>query len=665
MARLGRGWPIQPKLWGPASYQFTLSSSDTGGGADTEDALDIVTIPSLSTVIDITPVDYDSLLLEWTNPSDTWDEIRLVRSSFGYPVNVDDGVLLFARTATPPYYTDTSGLRSGRFYYYSLFVHTVSYGWWRAGSAVGLVTEDFDTDGKWWDRTPAWYRQGDADQVVPEGEGPLRRLYTLLGYEHDRLRTEFETLATVADIDTVSGSLLPEFCTQFGLDYEPQIGMRQNRVLLKNIVHLSKNKGNKLGIEGIASALSGYGCSAIVGKNLLLTQDDARLLLGVGHWVADTNLAVARHTAAPAPQAGTADLKLTSTAGGDMKARLGNTYDYGVPVTVGTTYVGSAYFRTAVDARTCRLQIRWYDAAGGLISTTTGADITDASGSWTRAEVSAAAPALAAFAVLVAFVAGTGAGAEIHYACAFQFEAGGSATAWETNRDIKIYMLPVRTNHVPNPGAETNTTGWAGTNAALARVTSEHQTGVAALRLTSSAGGTMDAHTTTGTGGFPVDEESTYTGSAYFKAAATGRSCRVKLVWYDTGGSVISTSTGDSVSSVTTGWTRAEVTATAPALAVYGAIVAEVLATGGASEVEYVDSVLVEESASLLDYFDGAGTPDADYLWDGTTHGSKSYYYPNQSQRSQRISTLLTDYVPMDATYTIIYGVTTIPASAI
>ena len=41
------------------------------------------------------PKDYGRIYLSWTTPSGQWDYIRVVRSSYGFPVTVDNGDMLF------------------------------------------------------------------------------------------------------------------------------------------------------------------------------------------------------------------------------------------------------------------------------------------------------------------------------------------------------------------------------------------------------------------------------------------------------------------------------------------------------------------------------------------------------------------------------------------
>ena len=41
------------------------------------------------------PYDYASIELRWVTPTGSWDYLRLVRNSYGFPVTADDGDVLF------------------------------------------------------------------------------------------------------------------------------------------------------------------------------------------------------------------------------------------------------------------------------------------------------------------------------------------------------------------------------------------------------------------------------------------------------------------------------------------------------------------------------------------------------------------------------------------
>jgi hypothetical protein len=105
--------------------------------------------------------------------------------------------------------------------------------------------------------------------------------------------------------------------------------------------------------------------------------------------------------------------------------------------------------------------------------------------------------------------------------------------------------------------------------------------------MTAVAAATMRARTLAGKT-IPVTAGQSYKGMASFRSAVTGRSCNVKINWYDLNGQLLSTSSGSNVTDTTVGYTTATVTATAPAGAIYAALVFEVV-SAAAGEVHRVD----------------------------------------------------------------------------
>ena len=86
--------------------------------------------------------------------------------------------------------------------------------------------------------------------------------------------------------------------------------------------------------------------STLVPVNML-TSDDASMETSLGQWTALTNCAIVRDTAQHA-DGGTASMKMTSTASGDMTAICGLDFLNNPRVDVGTTVTVVALFRAAI-----------------------------------------------------------------------------------------------------------------------------------------------------------------------------------------------------------------------------------------------------------------------------------------------------------------------------
>ena len=170
-------------------------------------------------------------------------------------------------------------------------------------------------------------------------------------------------------------------------------------------------------------------------------------------------------------------------------------------------------------------------------------------------------------------------------------------------------------------GLETDTTGWtAVTNCAIARTTDQSYEGAASLEMTSTAGGDMEATTLTGTSGVAVTEGASYTATAYFRTAASARTVSLTLYWYNSGGNLITTTAGTGVSDATNWNARAYVAGTAPLGATRAAVRAKVAATGGASEIHYVDATTFGVTGgTYADLIDGDAVVEA-VLYGAVSH---------------------------------------------
>lgn len=148
-------------------------------------------------------------------------------------------------------------------------------------------------------------------------------------------------------------------------------------------------------------------------------------------------------------------------------------------------------------------------------------------------------------------------------------------------------------NTVPNPSFETDTTGWANdTNATLTRVTTQKFSGTAAVQITATAGADAKISTPSGTSGIPVTIGTYYALSAWFKSAVTARSCLAQIRWYDSGGSLLSTSSGSTVTDSTSAWTESVLAVAAPASAAFAQIVLAITSPS-AAEIHYADLIVL------------------------------------------------------------------------
>lgn len=311
----------------------------------------------------------------------------------------------------------------------------------------------------------------------------------------------------------------------------------------------------------------------------LLTLNQSSVETDTTGWSADVNAVIARSTAAALY--GSASLSVTSSASGDMSAFAGPIPASSAAVQAGHSYTATAAFRSAVSSRSCRVDLRWYNAAVALISTTTGTTSADTTTGFTTVTTTATAPVGAVWGVVVVVILATGAAAEVHYVDG----VGLFENANLLDGDSSDF--------------ETALGGWvAGTQATIANSTTFAMQGTHSMAVTyAGTGASGYAYTPIGTAGMRVVAGRTYQATVHARstlASGTARQLRLWIQWFDAAGVALSVSIGSYATPTNTGFVAATVTAAAPAGAVYAGLQTETIGAGGsgsgtAGEVHYVD----------------------------------------------------------------------------
>jgi len=152
----------------------------------------------------------------------------------------------------------------------------------------------------------------------------------------------------------------------------------------------------------------------------------------------------------------------------------------------------------------------------------------------------------------------------------FDYDSG-----WVATTIPQLDLATVTANALPasqgNAGTfDTDITGWTGSNATLARVTTPTQAGAGALRMTASSAASMTAASSNAAADLvPVTPGQTLHVEGYSRAATATRDTQVDIQWYDSTPTLLSTSTGTASTNSTSSYGLRTVTAVAPASAVY------------------------------------------------------------------------------------------------
>jgi hypothetical protein len=167
-------------------------------------------------------------------------------------------------------------------------------------------------------------------------------------------------------------------------------------------------------------------------------------------------------------------------------------------------------------------------------------------------------------------------------------------------------------------GVETDATGWrVENNATLAQTAAQAHSGTKSLQMTSAASGNMNAGTV-GTGNVrgtvPVLQGAVYSASAWFRAAVSPRVVHVIIEWIQADGTTASAiraaDTGTGPTDSTTGWTQSVMNNVIPPTdAAFAQVRGQIVSTGAASEVHYVDDAMLTMSADATSFIAGGTAP--------------------------------------------------------
>jgi hypothetical protein len=629
-----------------------------------------------------------AILLRWQNPAaNTWLRIRLVRNSYGLPVNQDDGLVLMDSNSGPaatgtvdPAVTSfsDSNVAAPSFYYYSLFVSTlqgITVNWTRSADLIAAAVMDHGSGDYLLSRLPSVYSnsQGAVDETTSETL-PIRNFLGIFGADLNRINDYLNALYFVEDPEQVHGALLPYLVKQWGFDYEPNVGMRQNRVLAKDATYLNAVKGTDQGVTALASALTGWGARLRTYVNLMLDSNNSSFDQSAGSWLVTVGTAVQDQNTTVYPAGGTACLELTvsstslrlCTVGADRSAIL-----YGIPVKAGVKYTASSYFRSKTTSVTPVVNINWYDGTGTLISTSTGTGGTATTLTDFTARESingVAAPPNAQYAAPEVFYPTLVSG-DVQYLGNVQFEASLTPSASAPARRLDVVVAAPRINEALNSGFDNDTAQWSVATGTLTHSTAvTYNGGSGSGLLVPSASGSTISETVQFDEGIPyifaLQVFSTYLTSGVLSVqwlsangTPTVTSAPITLqpnVWtqlvFPAGIPAPSTITGYATSGYGVGpyggggFPDAVIGFTVPAI------------TGSPATTNiYVDDVQFEKASTFASYFDARLNP-GDVLYEGGSVNARIHQYPNYLPRKTRLDGLLANYVPLGRPYVTLFG---------
>ena len=497
---------------------------------------------------------YGFIRVKWTSPSGKWSTVRLVRNSYGFPVNAYDGDILVSvpKENDPTVYNDSTNLAKGVFYYYSLFVYdTISFNWIRSGNITGVSVKDYKYGDNLYEYLPDIYKIKQPYIATSDWDNEdLSNFMHLFGFQLDYAQTVTALLVERYNLEKVAGTLLPSMLQQFGLVYEPEIGYQQSRILVRDAVQIGKKKGSAQGLREFMKAFTGYAVpepiagtpnpsidGLTVGHNLMLDYNDSSFEESVGHWESSSSNATIAHLPIK-------DITRVSLTTNVVRLIIGQ-HTYSVGNKINTTGFSQPLFNTV-----------------GSPKTITAVDATSISFALTASDVSERN----------AYNQGTQA-----YPKVIPYP-----TPWAEPTALVLY--PNKQNGILSVK---NSTGSATTVVIECGVTSP------ALK------------------GIPVTAGQDYTFSVYSAAGTTARDIVLKIRWYGRLGDFLFEETGGAVTNTTGEFSaRPKVVSTAPEVATFGsdayyAVPVITMVSAGASssnEYHYFDCAQFEQSSTITDF---------------------------------------------------------------
>lgn len=254
-------------------------------------ASDKIAVKSSLTAV---PTDYGKVELSWAWPTayKDWNEVSIVRSGFGHPSTVNDGMTVFRSTKDDYPFFDSDGtpltitiedtnLQPGRWAYYTVFFYINR--WEPVMYAESLTPRNFDHYTHLWEGLPEYYRY--VDSRFRGDQGFLQQFLRMFGFELDLTREYVETWQDVYHTDFSPFPLLRQVGLELGIGDEQGLGEIRTRALIGQVHELYDSRGTAAGLQLLVEAGSKYDTTVTMGRNLMLLPDDAEFVTGTGNWV--------------------------------------------------------------------------------------------------------------------------------------------------------------------------------------------------------------------------------------------------------------------------------------------------------------------------------------------------------------------------------------------
>lgn len=229
------------------------------------------------------PTDYQTISLSWTQPAGTIQAFRLVRNSYGYPVDQDDGDILIDSLTYPGSQFKDTDIIPGTYYYYGFYVATnlSTFSWVRSGLTACLAIKNFDSYKEMFSLIPEYYVSAvGKDDVITANTNneALQQFMQVFGWGLDLLRTQYNTYLNLNNPWKIPQTQLYNLAIQLGLEINPDIHPITLRKAVLNNATINKHRGTPNGIATEVSSLTGWNIDLQIGSNFMLNNDQSAFL---------------------------------------------------------------------------------------------------------------------------------------------------------------------------------------------------------------------------------------------------------------------------------------------------------------------------------------------------------------------------------------------------
>lgn len=230
-------------------------------------------------------ISYTSVLVTWSPPSGVIFRYRLLRNRYGFPVNENDGDIIYDTAVYPGNaYTDLD-VSPGTYHYYGFYVlvDVADNIWIRSGFAGCLAVQDYATGAWLFDLLPEYFTTvpstGSALTDDAAGNSQLQLFLNVFGWALDYLRTQYAAYANhLNDAWFIPLDELWDLAQQVGLTFSPDVPAYTVRKATENFAHVAQQRGTLAGIAEEIALRTGYGADVHMGPNILLDDDQAQIL---------------------------------------------------------------------------------------------------------------------------------------------------------------------------------------------------------------------------------------------------------------------------------------------------------------------------------------------------------------------------------------------------